>query len=218
MNSKSAPRILIVGGGTSPGLSRLQHIAKYYDVVIAADVGLAHIREAEIIPAHVIGDFDSASQEMLDQIPQERRIHDPGQDDTDLEKAIKFSLGLGVREIGLACVTGSRIDHTVNAVSLMIRYEKRVPVTLYDAHGDAVLVNPPGTEIRGPKGLKISLVPAPGASGLQSTGLLYPLNGVHIGFGERDGLSNEMTADTAHIYFETGRLLLYSQRSFPRSK
>ena len=100
----------------------------------------------------------------------------------------------------------------------MIRYEKRVPVTMYDAHGDAVLVNPPGTEIRGQKGLKISLVPAPHASGLFSTGLSFPLNGVHLGFGERDGISNEMIADTAHISFETGRLLLYSQRSLPQSQ
>jgi len=218
MTDKLAPRTLIVGGGLSPGTSRLLELSKICDMVIAADAGLLHLREAGIVPAHVIGDFDSASQEMLDWIPQKQRIHDQSEDDTDLEKAIRFSLGLGARRMGLVCVTGSRIDHTINAVSLMIRYEKRVPITLYDAHGDAVLVNPPGTEIRGPKGLKISLIPAPGAFGLQGTGLLFPLNGVNISFGERDGISNELTADTAHISFETGRLLLYCQRSLPQSK
>ena len=212
MSNTIAARTLIVGGGTSPGIARLQDIAKRFDMVIAADVGLAHLREAGIIPAHVIGDFDSASQDMLEKIPQNRRIHDLSQDDTDLEKAIRFSLDLGVREIGLACVTGSRIDHTFNAVSLMVRYEDRVPVTLYDTHGDAALVNPPGIDISGNKGEKISLSPAPGATGLRSVGLLYPLNGLKIGFGERDGIANELTEDTALITFDTGRLLLYRQR------
>ena len=216
MSEHTQSRALIVGGGTSPGIPRLLDIAKAFDIVIAADVGLAHLKEAGIVPTHVIGDFDSASQEMLDLIPRERQIHDPSPHDTDLEKAIRHALKLGVSRLGLACVTGSRIDHSFNAVNLMVRYGDRVRVTLFDAFGDAMIVNPPGTEIHGTPGDKLSLVPAPGAAGLASEGLLYPLNGMTLGFGERDGISNELTAETARVTFDSGRLLLYRQRPLPR--
>lgn len=217
MTDTRAPRALIVGGGTSPGSARLLELSRAYDFVIAADAGLVHLSEAGIVPAYVTGDFDSVPTELLDPIPAEHRIHDPGQDCSDLEKAIRLGTGMSVSEMGLACVTGTRIDHTVNAVNLMLRYQDRVAMTLFDTHGDAAIVNPPGIEILGAAGEKLSLVPAPGASGLQSEGLLFPLTGVTIGFGERDGISNEMTSDTALISFDSGCLLLYRQRPLPLS-
>ena len=208
MNSESTS-VLIVGGGQSPGRARLQTIAKGYDRIIAADGGLNTLLQADLMSAAVTGDFDSVSDESLQWVPAGRRHHNPDQRTTDLEKAMLLALATGADRLGLACATGGRIDHTINAISMMKRYKPRADIVLYDAHGEARLASPPEVELEGQVGDFVSLVPAPIARRLWSEGLRYPLEGLDLELGGRDGISNELTRTRARIRFESGSLLVY---------
>ena len=200
-----------MGGGLSPGPQRLKQLALRYPLLIAADSGLVALRNAELTPAWVTGDFDSVSQEQLDWIPRDRQRHNPDQSNTDLEKAIILALEMGVTTIGLACVSGDRIDHTINAIGLMHRYSDRAIFEFHDSNGYGQLVTPPGLTFAGHPGDRVSLVPAPGTSELSTSGLKYAFSGTDLYLGSRDGISNELTEGEASIFFEEGSLLLYRQ-------
>lgn len=200
---------LIVGGGKSPGPQRLKQLAERYPLMIAADSGIVALHDAQLTPVWVTGDFDSVSQAQLAEIPTDRLRHNPDQSNTDLEKAIELALELGVTTIGLVCVSGDRIDHTINAISLMHRFSDRAMFEFHDTHGDGQLVTPPGLTFTGQAGDRVSLVPAPGTSELSTSGLKYAISGTELYLGSRDGISNELTGAEASIFFEEGSLLLY---------
>jgi thiamine pyrophosphokinase len=209
MNPSAYESLLIVGGGSCPSLGRLRQVASEYQAIIAADFGVAFLRQAGLSPLYLTGDFDSVTADDLGWVTPEQRRHDPDQSTTDLEKAILLAIGLGARRFGIACATGDRMDHSVNAISLMVRYSDRAEFTLHDAHGDATLAFAPGITITGTPGEKLSLVPAPGATGVRSTGLMYPLDGIDLLLGSRDGISNELTKNEARLTFLAGSLLVY---------
>jgi thiamine pyrophosphokinase len=202
---------LIVGGGTSPGPKRLRQLAQRFPLIIAADSGIVALQEAQLTPALVTGDFDSTNQEQLAEIPSDRLRHNPDQSNTDLEKAIELALEMGVTAIALAGVSGDRIDHTINAISLMHRYSDRAIMEFHDTKGFGQLVTPPGLTFTGQPGDRVSLVPAPGTTELTTSGLKYAFSGTDLFLGSRDGISNELTLGEASIFFEEGSLLLYRQ-------
>ena len=207
--STTLQSILIVGGGPSPGGERLRQLAGAYDAVVAADSGVVALKESNLTPLLVTGDFDSVTPEQLAWIPEERRVRNPDQSTTDLEKAVQWAVKAGAKRLGLTAVTGDRLDHAVNAVSLMLRYRSRAEFTLHDTHADATLAYPPGVTIKGREGDRLSLVPAPGATGVRSSGLKYLLEGIDLVFGGRDGISNEMLVPEASLIIKTGSLLVY---------
>lgn len=219
MSASNAPQsILIVGGGPSPGKERLRQLAGAYDALVAADAGAVTLHELDLAPLLVTGDFDSVTPEQLARIPEERRLHNPDQSTTDLEKAVQWSLKTGAKRLGLTAVTGDRFDHAVNAVSLMLRYRSRAEFTLHDTHADATVAYPPGCTIKGKEGDRLSLVPAPGATGVRSSGLKYLLEGIDLVFGGRDGVSNQMLVPEASLIIKTGSLLVYRFLDSPTAK
>ena len=204
-------RVLIVAGGASPGSSKLKEWAARYDGIIAADSGLDTLIEAGIEADHVTGDFDSISSEALRQLTPDRKTANPEQDTTDLEKAILMALDLGATVIGLACSTGSRLDHSINAVSMILRYHRQANFVIHDECGEATLLLAPGPKLDDPVGTRISLIPAPEAIEVHTANLRYPLCGIDLRLGGRDGISNEITATPAEIKLSSGALLVYRQ-------
>jgi thiamine pyrophosphokinase len=209
LNAAPTQSILVVGGGTPVGTERLRQCAATYEALIAADAGAAALRQADLPPLLLTGDFDSITAEDLAWVPEARQRHNRDQSTTDLEKAIVLALEQGAKRIGLVCATGDRLDHSINAVSLMLRYRGKAEFVFHDAHGDATLAYAPGVTISGKPGEKLSLIPAPGAVGVRTTGLKYMLEGIDFVFGARDGISNEFMVSQAKVSFKSGSLLVY---------
>lgn len=207
--------VLVVGGGWSVNLERLKQCAGRYDGLIAADAGAAPLRQADMPPLFLVGDLDSITPEDRAWVPADRVRASTDPSHTDLEKAILLALELGAKKVGMICVSGDRIDHTVNGLSLMLRYRTRAEFTWHDDRGDATLALPPGTTIAGKPGDKVSLVPAPGAAAVRTSGLKYMLDGVDLTFGSRDGVSNELQVAAARVQFKTGSLLVYRHLETP---
>ena len=79
------------------------------DYIIAADGGLAHVKQLGIQPQCILGDFDS-----LGYIPQDSTVFPVEKDDTDAMLAVRRGLELGYKEFYLyGSLDGKRLDHTV---------------------------------------------------------------------------------------------------------
>ena len=80
------------------------------DLIIAADAGYAHCREAGLHPDLVVGDFDSSAApagEAVLRLPVEK-------DDTDTLHALRLGLARGCRDFVIYGGTGgARADHTL---------------------------------------------------------------------------------------------------------
>lgn len=201
--------MLIVAGGAAVSVERLKQCAANYEAVIAADAGVSLVRQAGLSPIFLVGDLDSATPEDQAWVTADRTRRSTDQNTTDVEKAVLLALELGAKKIGLVCASGDRIDHTFNGVSMMVRYRTRAELVWHDAQGDGTLALAPSATITGQPGDKVSLVPAPGATGVRTSGLKYLLDGVDLTLGSRDGVSNELMVATARLSFKSGSLLVY---------
>jgi thiamine pyrophosphokinase len=203
--------VLIVAGGDVPEDARLKSLAARYESIIAADSGLESLEEIGLVPDYVTGDFDSVAEAALESIDSVVLLHDENQENTDLEKAILLALRQGAGRIGLVGASGSRLDHTINAVSLMIHYREHAEFIFHDAGGEARLALPPAVSITGRIGQRVSLVPAPAAHDLSGEGFLYPIRELDLVLGGRDAISNELVDSPAVIRFASGAFLVYLQ-------
>jgi thiamine pyrophosphokinase len=211
MNASGQKSVLIVAGGQAPGPARLKLLSTRYESIIAADSGLESLEYAGLEPDFVTGDFDSVGEDALASLDAVVLVHDSDQDNTDLEKAILLALKQGAGRIGLVGASGSRIDHTINAVSLMVRYREHAEFIFHDDGGEARLAVPPVVQISGRPGQRVSLVPAPAAYGLEGEGFAFPIDGLDLILGGRDAISNELIESPAVIRFESGTFLVYLQ-------
>ena len=168
MTSAEKPHALIAAGGGQIAPNRLNAMAKQADMVIAADSGLLLLNQAQIEPDMVIGDLDSLRPSDLEHIPQARIHRDSGQDDTDLEKAICYCLEHRVGSADIVGATGGRLDHSLNAVSVLVKYGDRLSLTLHDRDGWARRVTQSPLSFGSRIGERVSLIPAPEAFGLTS--------------------------------------------------
>jgi len=90
--------------------------------LIAADGGANHLGRIGLRPDAVIGDLDSISPGIRKFIGEERMIHRPDQDRTDLDKALGYAFDeLGLTRLTVLGATGGRLDHAVGNLGLLAR-------------------------------------------------------------------------------------------------
>lgn len=154
--------------------------------LIAADGGARHLKKWGYIPHHIIGDLDSLEE--LDYWRLHTNVvHDANQDTTDLEKCLDvvdsplyIAFGFG----------GDRFDHTVEMLHILHKYAtKRI---IFFVGNDIIFRLPLSVSWQLPLGTRISLYPLEESSGISSSGLTYPLNGITLKQGLRIGTSNSV--------------------------
>lgn len=90
--------------------------------LLAADGGANHLGRIGLRPEAVIGDLDSISPRTRLAIGEERMVHRPDQDRTDLDKALGYAFDeLGLEEMRVIGATGGRLDHAVGNLGLLAR-------------------------------------------------------------------------------------------------
>lgn len=108
----------IAGAGSFDGMSiRPQED----DLIIAADGGYEYLKNMNIEPHVLIGDFDS-----LEIVPEHRHLirHSPIKDDTDMALAAAYAMELGYRRFFLYGGLGGRLDHTIANLQLLTGMSK----------------------------------------------------------------------------------------------
>ncbi|MCC8028390.1 MAG: thiamine diphosphokinase [Lachnospiraceae bacterium] len=211
--------LIITGGQIDLPFAKQQVENGSWDCVISADSGLNFCREAGIWPDVILGDFDSADPDVLqyfrEQCPERIRTFPAQKDETDTELAILHAIRAGADRITLLGATGSRLDHVLGNLQLLLpAMEAGAACLILDEHNRIRMTRDMLTLRKAEQfGRYVSLIPfTPRVDGLTLTGFVYETEDFTLTAGNARGVSNEIRDDEARIEMKSGILLVIESR------
>ena len=175
-------------------------------LVIAADKGLDYALRAGITPDIAVGDFDSAESPVPDGIECVRVS--PIKDDTDAMLAADTAIERGCDELRFFCALGGRLDHTFANIQMLYDLLKRgVRGSIYGENERVYLLHGETAEIHRYDGY-LSVFSYGETAVVSESGVKYPLDRHRLTNSFPLGVSNEITAPTAHITAHEGTVLI----------
>ena len=140
--------VIISGGSLDPDFALAFLREEKPELLIGADRGICFLKEKEIHPTHIVGDFDSASGEALEyfkQFPEiPIRTFNPVKDFTDTAIAMEPAMEEGADRIYILGGTGTRLDHVVANIKLLaMALEQGKECILLDEHNRIRLTDQP---------------------------------------------------------------------------
>lgn len=210
--------LIITGGGFEKSFA-LEYIKKHkFDYVITADQGFSYAMELGVKVSLILGDFDSLDGSILDKYRDSgiEILQYPAEKDfTDTHLAIETAIDRGADKITLLCATGSRMDHTIANIGLiLLALKKGVECEIVDSNNRIRLIDK-GLILKKEEqwGQYVSLIPfTQKVTGITLTGFKYPLYQAELALGVSHGISNEVVEQEGQIQFEEGILLLIESR------
>lgn len=204
-------RVLILANGNPPSPDLAHEYAGWADLLVAANGGAGHALGLGLQPDVVIGDLDSlnrAERTRLEAGGARFIVHPPAKDETDLELALLHAVEQSADQIVILGALGGRLDQTLaNVLLLSLPALAGRDVRLVDGSQTAFLIRD-GATLHGQPGDIVSLIPLGGpAHGVITQGLAYPLSDETLPFGPALGVSNELTAQQAHVQVRDGLVL-----------
>lgn len=192
-------------------------------IVLAADGGALKAEAAGLPVDLVLGDGDSlddAAQGRLREAGTRVRLVAPEKDLSDMELCLREALALGATSVRIhGALGGTRPEHSLANLALLALPEL-AGLDVSVEHGASVIrlfgsaEGPGAIELSGEIEDFVSLLPlSPGAQGVTTQGLRYPLDDEDLTYGPSRGLSNEFLQARARVTVRRGRLLVtQSQR------
>jgi len=187
---------LLVTGGDIPPFRALKNRMAEFSFICAADSGLDALRAWGLEPDLVVGDMDSLSDPaILEQYP-EVRTFPRDKDDTDTEIGIREIRNRGYGRVVVAGGGGGRLDHLLALRALLERDDG--PDEWLTAAERVVRIRVATSFVVKP-GATVSVFPlGDGSSGMKSSGLEWPLDGLTWDRGHF-GVSNRATGTAVLI-------------------
>jgi thiamine pyrophosphokinase len=201
-----APEAVIIANGDLPSPTRAKGIVGQASKVVCADGGARHALRIGILPDVIIGDLDSLPRAALGRLKRSKVIVSGDQNQTDLEKAIRYLLKQKPKRIVILGATGKRIDQTIANIALLVKYRRKASLRFVDSTGEIEIVQS-RTKFRAKVGTTVSLIPASKPVRVTTKGLRYALKNEMLEFGSR-GVSNEVIAPIVEIRVRGGTLFL----------
>ncbi|AQS09291.1 thiamine pyrophosphokinase [Clostridium saccharobutylicum] len=204
--------VMIVSGGTAPSKKLLGNYIDKVDFIIAADKGSECLYSYNIIPDLLLGDFDSTNKEILNSIKLKAREvleFPPEKDYTDTEIAIIEALKRGAEKIYLFGATGSRMDHTLGNVGLLLTTKKKGAILeIIDDHNKIYLAEKT-MKLYGKYGENISFhALCDKVTKFKIKGAKYNLDSYDINLLDPRAICNEFLDTPIEISYEKGELLI----------
>lgn len=213
---------IIISGGRLEEEFAFAYVKKEKpEILIAADKGLGFCHQREILPTHIVGDFDTLGDFLLPEYEEKNvpvRKYDPVKDATDTEIALRLALELGAEKITiLGASGGNRLDHLFgNVQTMVVAAQAGVDCCMLDEHNRLrILLQPCTIRASEQYGKYISFVPlTTDVTGVTLTGFKYPLNDHHLNVFESAslGISNELSGESGTVSFAKGMLLMIECR------
>ena len=187
--------------------------------MIAVDRGLEMLYALNIVPNHVVGDFDSVSTSILQFYQKNPQIvfhkYNPEKDNTDTDIALKLAIELNSSTITIMGALGKRMDHALANIHILKEaLEIGIPCEILDSYNRIYLVKE-NTQLVKDKtyGKYISFLPlTTTVKGITLKGFQYPLNNASLSVGLSLGISNEIVDDMATIELKEGILIVIESR------
>ena len=184
-------KYIVLANGKPPKKSLITFFQqKDFITLICADGGANSALKMKLVPDFIIGDLDSISLEALKKFKVNSKIIQlKRQNDTDVEKCLKYAIKKKYTDALLVGVTGNRLDHTFCNLGIVLKFFPKINLSLI-AEDSFLKAYKGKVELKTFPGETISLYGFDRKTKIISKGLKYPLNNVPLPFGERESTSN----------------------------
>ncbi len=193
-------------GGKAPRKKDMEGLFRPWDLVVAADSGLAHAAALGLNPHEIIGDFDSVSADLLDRYPDlKQHRHRRDKDETDTELGIELLRDNGAQTIHVIGGGGGRLDHLYAIISL---FHRENPPDHWYTHREHIAHISGDMKFSMKPGKRVSFFPlGKGPVTMSSSGLKWSLDPLQWQPGDF-GISNIVTDENVEIKMHSGRLIM----------
>ncbi len=203
-------KCLILANGKPPSKSVITFLQKKagYEFLICADGGANTAFRLGLKPDVIIGDLDSIEDEIKKYFEKEvivKKIN--RQNDTDVEKCLKFAVKKKFSNAILLAGTGDRLDHTIANLSIALKYFEKINVQILHQKSMLKIITSKN-KIKTTIGEQISLFAFDEKTLFSSKGLKYPLRNISLPFGKKEGASNEAITNEVEIDVKNGKAFL----------
>ncbi|MEG2122618.1 MAG: thiamine diphosphokinase [Clostridium sp.] len=206
--------LIMTGGYIDLNFAKEFLSKRTYDMIIAVDSGLEHLRNLQIVPNQIVGDLDSVNPEILKEYRNNpdihMEIHKPEKDETDTELAFLTAEKYGCDVVDLLGALGGRMDHEISNLQIMYQFYKRgMHIFIYDERNKIYLLGDRKSFFRAELyGKYISFMPLTEVvEEVTLTGFKYPLNKRKILLGSSLCISNELICNSAEMNLKKGVLI-----------
>jgi thiamine pyrophosphokinase len=208
-------KCIIIANGKSPTKRVVEYFFKKgFNTIICADGGANSAKKLGITPDYIIGDLDSAEKQTLKFFKfKSNIIKIERQNDTDVEKCLKFAIKKRFTEVILFGVTGDRLDHTICNLGIVIKFFGKIKIhisaenSFLSAYNKTVLLKSKMKEI-------ISLYAFNKQTFITSKGLKYPLQKSNLTFGEKESTSNVSISEKVELKIIGGIVFIIRDFNF----
>ncbi|MBQ2754175.1 MAG: thiamine diphosphokinase [Clostridia bacterium] len=177
------------------------------DMIICADGGYNLATEVGVTPDVVIGDMDSVSGNVPENVKTYR--YPCKKDKTDLHICVDFALQNGCDEIILLGALGKRLSHTLGAIMLLEYIHNNGATGVIFTSNTKIMLVSDTAIIKKDNYDSLTIIPLTCiAEGVTTTGLKYPLNDHDMTRQDNLGISNEFENDVATISVKKGLLVV----------
>ena len=143
-----------------------------------------------MLPDYIIGDLDSIKKETLKYFAKKSEIIEINrQNDTDVEKCIKYAIKKKLNDIVLTGVTGDRLDHTFCNLGIVLKFSHLARLRIM-AENSLLAPYTGNVNIKTCSGETVSLYGLNAKTRILSEGLYYPLKNISLPFGVKESTSN----------------------------
>lgn len=196
---------IILANGHAPSKKVISYFSvNGYNTLICADGGANSASKLGLIPDYIIGDLDSIKPEVYDYFFDKCEIIQiTRQNDTDVEKCLKFAIKNKYRDVIMLGSTGNRLDHSFCNLGIVLKYFGRITIriihekSILSAHTGNVLLNTMPDEA-------ISIYGIDARTRISSNGLKYQLRNISLPFGKKESTSNKALRNTVSLSIKGG--------------
>jgi thiamine pyrophosphokinase len=184
-------KCIILANGKPPKKSVITFFQRRgYSKIICADGSANSALKMNIIPDVIIGDLDSISDHAVKEFKSVSKIiRLKRQNDTDVEKCLKYAINHKFSEALLVGATGNRLDHTFCNLGIVLKFFPQIKISLI-AENSFLNAYTGKVELKTYPGETISLYGIASKTKISSSGLKYELQNTMLPFGVRESTSN----------------------------
>ncbi len=202
-------KCIILANGKSPQKSVIEYLKKKnFSTLICADGGANSAERLGIFPEFIIGDLDSIDKLTLNKFKNYSKIiRIKRQNDTDVEKCLKFAVKKKFTETVLLGVTGNRLDHTFCNLGIVIKFFNTIKIRIV-AENSILTPYSGKIELKTYPGETISLYGFNKKTKIYSGNLKYSLQNISLPFGEKESTSNIALTNSTKINISGGIIFI----------
>ena len=202
-------KAIILANGIYPKKSVFKYLQKSgYTKLICADGGANSAYKLGLVPDYIIGDLDSVRSDVAEHYKLKSKIIKyKRQDDTDVEKCLKFLIKKKYDEVILLGATGDRLDHSFCNLGIVLKFFGKIKISIL--HQKSFLKCFAGEiELKAEKGEIISIYGIDKKTKIKSAGLKYPLEKIALPFGEKESTSNVAKSNKVNLKIKDGKIFV----------